>query len=147
MPSFRDLSEVAAHLTHRELPFAWYVMGPEDHAIEFQVAPGDCVTATDYFVEHPLALEDGTPVPVTVKPRRGNSWTSPPANDASGRDEAFDAESLVGLDVDEAAARANGAGWLVRAHEPEAMVTADLNFNRLNLRYGDDRLVESVSRG
>lgn len=56
MPSFRDLSEVAAHLTHLELPFAWYVMGPDDHAIEFEVAPRDCVTATDYFVEHPLTL-------------------------------------------------------------------------------------------
>lgn len=147
MPSFRDLGEVAAHLTHLELPFAWYVMGPNDHAIEFEVAPRDCVTATDYFVEHPLALADGTPVPVTVKPRRGYSWTSPPANDASARDGGFDDESLVGLNVDEAAARANGAGWLVRAHEPEAIVTADLNFNRLNLCYGHDRVVKSVSRG
>ena len=147
MSSFRDLSEVAAHLSDLELPFAWYVMGPNNRAIEFEVAPRDCVTATDYFVEHPLALADGTPVPVSVKPRRGNSWTSPPANDASGRDEAFDVESLVGLDVDEAAARANGAGWLVRAHEPEAMVTADLKLNRVNLCYGDDRVVESVSRG
>ncbi|MGF9761128.1 hypothetical protein AAII07_38665 [Microvirga sp. 0TCS3.31] len=147
MPSFRDLSEVAAHLTHLELPFVWYVMGPDEHAMEFEVAPRDCVTATDYFVEHPLVLADGTPVPVIVKPRRGNSWTSPPAEDASARDEEFDDESLVGLDVDEAAARANGAGWLVRAHEPEAMVTADLDFNRLNLCFGDDRVVESVSRG
>lgn len=147
MPSFRDLSDVAAHLTHLDLPFAWYVMGPDDHAIKFEVAPRDCVTATDYFVEHPLALADGTPVPVTVKPRRGNAWTSPPAKDASARDEEFDDESLLGLNVDEAAARANAAGWLVRAHEPEAMVTADLDFNRLNLCYGDDRVVESVSRG
>lgn len=147
MTSFRDLSEVAAHLTHLDLPFAWYVMGPGDHAIEFEVAPRDCVTATDYFVEHPLALADGTPVPVNVKPRRGDSWTSPPTRDASGRDEDFDEESLLGLDVNEAAARANAAGWLVRAHEPEAMVTADLNFNRLNLCYGYDRVVESVSRG
>lgn len=94
-----------------------------------------------------MALADGTPVPVIVTPRRGNSWTSPPAKDASGRDEEFDDASLVGLDVDEAATRANAAGWLVRAHEPEAMVTADLSFNRLNLCYGDDRVVGSVSRG
>lgn len=147
MPSFRDLSEVAAHLSHLDLPFAWYAMGPDDHSIAFEVAPRDCVTAIDYFVEHPLALGDGTPVAVLVRPRRGNSWTSSPAKDASGPDKEFDGESLVGLDVDEAIARANGAGWLVRAHEPEAMVTADLNFNRLNLCYGDGRVVESVSRG
>ena len=123
-------------------------MGPGDHAIEFEVAPQDCVTATAYFAQHPLALEDGTHVPVIVKPRRGSSWTSRPAEDASGLDETLDDESLVGLDVDEAAARANGAGWLVRAHELEAMVTADLNFNRLNLCCdGDDRVVVSVSRG
>lgn len=39
MPTFRDLSEVAAHLRGRDLPFAWYVMGPDDRAIKFEVAP------------------------------------------------------------------------------------------------------------
>lgn len=139
-----DLNQVAAHLVNRELPFAWYAMGPNDHAIEFEVAPRDCVTATNYFVEHSLVLEDGTPVPVIVKPRRGESWTTPPAQAVSGRDDQFDYERLVGLDVGEAATQASSAGWFVRAHEPEAMATADLNPGRLNLCYGDDRVVESV---
>lgn len=147
MPSFRDLGAVAAHLSAQELPFAWYGMGPEGHAIEFEVAPRDCVAATAYFASHPLALADGTTVPVLVKPRRGDSWTSPAAGNASGRCEAFDDEGLLGLDVDEATARANEAGWLVRAHEPEAIVTADHNPGRLNLCFGDERTVENVSRG
>lgn len=58
-----------------------------------------------------------------------------------------DFERLVGLQVDEAATRANEAGWTVRAHEREAVVTADLNPGRLNLCYGDDRVVESVHPG
>lgn len=147
MPSFRDLSDAAAHLSGQKLPFAWYVMGAGGHGIEFEVAPRDCRLATDYLAEHPLALVDGTPVPVLVKPRRGESWTSPPESQGNGRDEEFEDNSLVGLDVDEAAARANRAGWFVRAHESEAMATADLNFGRMNLCYGDDRVVQSVSRG
>lgn len=147
MPTFRDLSEVAAHLSGRELPFAWYVMGPEDRAIKFEVAPRDMTAATDYFARHPLALSDGTPVTVLVEPRRGESWNTQPQLGLSGRDDQFDYEQVVGLDVDEAATQASAAGWFVRAHEPEAMVTADFNPSRLNLCYGDDRVVESVHVG
>ena len=147
MPSFRDLSEVAAHLSRRELPFAWYAMGPDGENMTFEVAPRDCAAATDYFAKHPLVLADGTQVPVVVTPRRGESWVSPPAEGVSGRQDEFAHESLVGLHVDDAARRANLAGWRVRAHEGEAVVTADYNPGRLNLCYGDDRVVESVSRG
>lgn len=146
MPSFRDLGEVAGNLSDRDLPFAWYVMGPEDRVIKCEVAPRDMAAATDYFAQHPLALSDGTPVTVLVAPRRGESWTTQPTQGASGRDDRFDYEQLVGLDVDDAATRASSAGWFVRAHEPEAMVTADFNPGRLNLCYGDDR-VESVHVG
>lgn len=147
MPSFRDLSEVAAHLSGRDLPFTWYVMGPEDRAIKFEVAPRDMVAANDYFAQHPLALSDGTPVTVFVEPRSGESWTTPPAQGVSGRDDQFPYERLVGLDVGEAATQASSAGWVVRAHEPEAMATADFNPGRLNLCYGDDHVVESVHVG
>jgi hypothetical protein len=44
MPSFRDLSEVAAHLRGQDLPFTWYVMGPEGRAIKFEVASRDETT-------------------------------------------------------------------------------------------------------
>jgi hypothetical protein len=140
MSSFRDLSEVAAHLRGQDLPFAWYVMGQEDRAIKFEVAPRDVATATDYFAQHPVALSDGTPVTVLVEPRRGESWTIQPPQGVSGRDDRFDYEQLVGLDVDEATTQASSAGWFVRAHEPEAMATADFNPGRLNLCYGDDRV-------
>jgi hypothetical protein len=147
MPSFRDLSEVAAHLSARDLPFAWYVMGQEGRAITFEVAPRDMTAATDYFAQHPLALPDGTPVTVLVEPRRGESWSTQPPKGVSSRDDEFDYEQLVGLDVDEAATRASAAGWFVRGHEPEAMSTAEFNAGRLNLCYGDDRVVESVHVG
>lgn len=103
--------------------------------------------ATDYFAQHPLTLSDGTPVTILVAPRRGESWTTQPPPGVSGRDDRFDYEQLVGLDVNDAATRASSAGWFVRAHEPEATVTADFNPGRLNLRYGDDRPVESVHVG
>lgn len=147
MPSFRDLSEVAAHLSDSDLPFVWYVMGPDDRAIKFEVAPRDVAVATNYFDEHPLALSDGTPVKVFVAARRGESWSTPPAEGFSRPDDQFDYERLVGLDVGEAAERASSAGWLVRAHEAEAMATADFNPGRLNLCYGDDRVVDSVHVG
>ena len=147
MSSFRDLSEVAEHLNGRELPFTWYAMGPEGQAIVFDVAARDCARAADYFAEHPLALGDMTPVPVLVRPRRGESWTLPPEKTVGGLVDEFDHQSLVGLNVDVAAARASGAGWFVRAHESQAMLTADFNSGRLNLCYGDDRAVESVYVG
>ncbi len=147
MTSFRDLGEAAAHLSTRELPFVWYAMGPLRESITFEVAPQDGTAATDYFAKHPLVLADGAQVPVVVTPRRGESWVSPPADEVVGRRDEFDYERLVGLGVDDAARQANLSGWSVRAHEREAAVTADHNPGRLNLCYGDDRVVESVSRG
>ncbi len=113
----------------------------------FDVAGRDCAKAAAYFAEHPLALGDRTPVPVLVKPRRGESWATPPAKGVSRPDDQFDYERLVGLDVGEAATQASSAGWFVRAHEAEAMATADFNPRRLNLCYGDDQVVDSVHVG
>lgn len=79
--------------------------------------------------------------------RRGRSWVSPPDQDVDSPTDAFDAGALVGLDVTEATQLANAAGWLVRAHEAEAIITADYTPSRLNLRYGDDEEVLSVGRG
>ena len=147
VPSFRDLSEMVADLSCRDLPFTWYAMGPVGNAVEFDVATRDCPIASAYFVEHPQALADGTPVPVVVRPRRGDSWVSPPSTEVAETSNVLDHASLVGRDVDEAAQQANAAGWLVRALEPEAVVTADYNPGRLNLCYGDNRVVESVHQG
>jgi hypothetical protein len=147
MPSFRDLADVTTYLTDLDLPFTWYVMGPDRGTISVEVAPQDHDTALSYFSQHPLTLEDHTPVPVSVVTRRGRSWVSPPDQDVDGPTDAFDAGALVGLDVTEATQLANAAGWLVYAHETEAIITADYNPSRLNLRYGDDEKVLSVGRG
>lgn len=147
MSTFRDVSDVVAHLSRHRLPFAWYTMWPDGRGIQVEVAPRDCVVAIEYFADHRLALANGTFVQVHLKPRRGESWGSLPDEGTARRDNEFDFERLVGLDVNEAAARANAAGWIVRAHEREAVVTADFNPGRLNLRYGDDRVVESVHKG
>lgn len=147
MPSFRDLNTVAAYLTTLDLPFTWYTMGPEHGAIAFEVARQDCDTAVRYFSQHPLTLDDQTPVAHSVRPRRGRSWTSPPNEGVDRPADAFDEGALSGLDVAEAAHLANAAGWLVRAHQAEAIITADFNPNRLNLLYGDDNAVVSVGKG
>ena len=147
MPSFRDLGEVTAYLSSRDLPFAWYVMGPDDRAFTVEVSPRDVAVATGYFDEHALALSDGTPIKVLVASRRGESWTAPSVRPGSRPDDHFDYERLVGSDVSEAAALASSAGWFVRAHEAEAMVTADFHPGRLNLCYDDDRVVTSVRAG
>lgn len=122
-------------------------MGPHDRAIKFEVAPQDMAAATEYFALHPLTLSDGTPVTVLVEPRRGESWTTKPGPRVSELDDQFDYAQLVGLDVDEATSQASSAGWFVRAHEPEAMLSADFNPGRLNLCYVDDRVVDSVHVG
>lgn len=147
MSAFREVNDVVAHLSRQRLPFAWYAMWPEGRSIQVEAAPRDCAAAIEYFADHRLVLANGALVRVHVTPRRGASSVSPPAGGSAGPDDEFDLDGLVGLDVNEATARANAAGWIVRAHEREALVTADFNPGRVNLVYGDDRVVESVSKG
>jgi len=61
--------------------------------------------------------------------------------------EPIDPADLLGLDVHEAAARANGLGWLVRALEPDAAMTLDYRPGRINLVYDTDDKVIHVSVG
>ena len=56
-------------------------------------------------------------------------------------------EGLIGLDVNEAALRANGGGWLVRAFEPQAALTMDMRRNRANLEFSESGEVISVHVG
>lgn len=53
MPSFRDLADVTTYLTDLDLPFTWYVMGPDRGTICVEVAPQDHHTALSYFSQHP----------------------------------------------------------------------------------------------
>lgn len=97
MPSFRDLSEIVEDLSCRELPFTWYAMGPVGNAVEFDVATRDFTVASAYFVKHPQALVDGTPVPVLVRPRRGESWVSPPSSGVVEPSNVLDHATLSGV--------------------------------------------------
>ena len=47
----------------------------------------------------------------------------------------------------EAARIANSRGWLVRAYEPQAWLTADMRENRMNLCYSTERVVTFASLG
>lgn len=147
MSSFKDLNEVGPVLSRQDLPFVWYGIGSLGDSLGVEVAPPDVAAAEEYFAEHPVRLADGTEVAVRVTPRRGASWGSLPSTQAARPSETFEGESLLGIEVHEAARQANAAGWIVRAYEREALVTADYNPRRLNLRYGDDLRVDSVHRG
>jgi hypothetical protein len=147
MPSFSDLSEIGQDLSRRDLPFVWYAFVPDGDTLGVEVAPGDVEAAETYFAKHSLRLADGTDVPVRVTPRRGASWMSLPGSHIAQPSETFEDGSLLGIEVHEAARRVNAAGWIVRAYEHEALLTADFNPRRLNLRYDDDLRVDSIHHG
>ena len=126
------------------LPFAIYELGPSEGRVELAVSRLDRGAALDFFVEHPLTLPDGTPIPVDVRVLAGSSWISEPVRRAAERPDASALDGLVGLDVNEAALRANAGGWLVRAYEPQAVLTADRRWNRANLEFAESGEVIAV---
>jgi hypothetical protein len=75
------------------------------------------------------------------------SWISEPIGGVGDRPDERAVEDLVGLDVNEAARRANAGSWIVRAHQPQAVLTADLRFNRVNLCFAESGEVTSVRVG
>ena len=129
------------------LPFDAYQIGPGEGRVEVAVSKLDRRAALDYFSEHPPTQPDGTSIPVDLRVRAGSSWTSEPVRGASQQPDASALEGLVGLDVNEAALRANAGGWVVRAYEPEAPLTADMRRNRANLEFGESGVVVSVHVG
>ncbi len=152
MTASADADAAVEHLVALDdrglLPFAWYQFGPREGRVEVVVPASDRQVALDYFAAHPLRpAPDSEPVPVEVAVRAGASWGSEPGGGAREHPDPDALVGLVGLDVDEAASRATAGGWLVRAHEPEALLTVELRRNRVNLQYAEDRTVVSVQVG
>jgi len=151
MTGLPDADAAVAHLVELDeqglLPFAWFQIGPRDGRVEVVVPGSDRQAAVDFFAGHPLLTPGAAPIPVDVRVRAGASWGSEPEGGAPEPPDPDALAGLVGLDVDEAALRANAGGWVVRAHEPEALLTADLRTNRVNLLYAADRTVASVRVG
>jgi hypothetical protein len=151
MAAFADADEAVDHLVELDgrglLPFTWYQIGPRGGRVDVAVPGSEERAALDYFAQHPLSLPDAARIEVDVRVLAGASWGSEPVRGpAQGPDPAALA-GLVGLDVNEAALRANAAGWVVRAHEPEAALTAEMRADRVNLSFSDGGRVVSVRVG
>ena len=143
----QNVADAAEALAARSLPFRVYALGAEGDRIELHVAPSEVASVVAHFRAHPILLADGTAVPVDVLGRAGDSWISEPCGGPAYAPERLLLEEFVGLDVREAAHRANQAGWLVRAYGPEAALTADYRENRLNLCYSSAGLVTHADTG
>jgi hypothetical protein len=56
-------------------------------------------------------------------------------------------DGLLGADVNTATARANAGGWIVRAYQEAAILTADYRPNRVNLLVDDHGRVTRAGVG
>ncbi len=141
-----EIAEVVPRWLDETLEHDFYEAGPEDGRLVLHVAHDDVAAVQALADAHPPVLPDGTRVPVTVFGRAGDSWLSAPEGGPAHEPVWVPHEDLLGLDVHEAARLATAAGWLVRAYEPEAILTADMRWNRLDLGYDADGKVVRVSR-
>ncbi len=144
------MNEAVRQLAEGPLPFHCYGIGPlGPRRIHVEVPHDDVAAVVTHFETHPVTLSGTTLIQVDVVGRAANSWLSQPtrAGDASDALDPLPLTDLIGLGVREAARRANEAGWLVRAFEPEAALTADSRQNRMNLCYSADQLVTRAFTG
>ena len=123
-----------------DLPFEVYQLGEDEGRIELMVPHADVAAVVTHFDEHPVTLTDGTVVPVDVSGLAGGGFVTEPA-DPTHTPKPLEPSKFLGLEVHEAARRATDAGWLVRAYEPEAALTADYRTNRMNLCYSTAGIV------
>lgn len=130
-----------------EAPFEVYEAQVKAERMTIWVAHPKVPVAEAYFAQHPLVLADGTLVSVEVHGRYGDNWFVEPEGGPAFHPTPVPEADLLGVQVREAARRANAAGWLVRAYEPEAILTLDHVFCRINLCYSADRRVTQVHVG
>jgi hypothetical protein len=151
MSAFADANAAVEHLVELErrgrLPFTCYQIGPRDGRVDVAVPRSDRQTALEYFAAHPLPRTGAEPIRVDVRVLAGAAWGSEPVRGAAQRPDPAALDDLVGLDVNEAALRANAGGWVVRAYEPEAVLTADMRMNRVNLQFSEVGRVVAVRVG
>ena len=151
MATVADADAAVEHLVELDrrglLPFEWYQIGPRRERVEIVVPASHQQATRDFFAEHVLRRPDGTPVPIEVSVRAGESWVVEPESGAADHPDRDVLTGLLGLGVHEAASRASARGWVVRAHESEALLTAELRPNRVNLQYSEAGRVVSVRVG
>ena len=151
MATFADADAAVDHLVELEargrLPFVFYQVGPRDGTVDVAVPAYEQQAALDYFASHPLLGSGASAFRVQVRVVAGDSWSSEPIDGTRPHPDPASLEGLVGLDVNDAALRANAGGWVVRAHEPEAILTAEMRADRANLRFSDEGRVLSVRVG
>ena len=151
MATFADADAAVEHLAELEeggrLPFTCYRIGHREGRLDVAVPDHDRRVALDYFAANTLTRSGGGLIPVDVRVSAGASWSSEPVRGASPRPDPAALDGLVGLDVTEAALRANAGGWVVRACEPEASLTAEMRMDRVNLRFSEVGTVVSVRVG
>jgi hypothetical protein len=129
-----------------DLPFQLAQASLENDHVELHVASNEIEEAIAYFDEHPFTLANGTSMAVKVLGLAGG-WISDPPAQWGGAPGPLSLDELVGLDVREAARRANECGWRVRTYEPEAPLTADNQPDRVNLCYSTDDVVTHADFG
>src|SRR3954451_21660953 len=119
----RDIIEVVRGLDSPPLPFDPALIEPEDDRIVLHVGSSEVTAVVAYFDEHPIVLADGTREPVEVHGGAGGG-VSEPRGGGTDAPAPMPLEDLIGLHARDAARRANKGGWLVRAYEPGAPITA-----------------------
>lgn len=148
-----DLEEAAGRVArHLRLPFQVYSVGAQERSLHVEVPADEVPAAVAWFDAHAVELADGTHASVRVEGRQAGGWVTfpvPRSDPHRAAPEQADepVERYVGLPVEEAAALANAAGWLVRAYEPHAVLTLDRRMNRMNLRYGADGIETAAHIG
>jgi hypothetical protein len=129
------------------LPFAFYEHLSREGRVEIAVSRLERRAAIDFLAEHPVSQPDGSAIPVDIRVMAGSCWISEPVRGRGEQADVSALEGLIGLDVNEAALRANAGGWLVRAFEPQAALTLDMRRNRANLEFSESGEVISVHAG
>lgn len=142
----RDFYKALEGLDGLDLPFTLAEAGQEDDHVAVRVASNEVEQVVAYFEEHPFTLANGTTMPVKVTGLAGG-WISEPAESWAGEPDPVAMDQLLGSDVREGARRANENGWIVRAYEPGAPLTADNRANRLNLCYSNEDIVTDAYVG
>ena len=129
------------------LAFTLYEIGPGEDQINVATDRLSRAEAVRFFAQADLRWPDGTEMRTNIRVRAGASWVSVPVRDTGEPPDPAALDGLIGLDINEAALRANAGHWLVRAYEREAVLTADRRMNRANLLYAESGAVLNVQIG
>jgi len=152
--SERELQSVVQRLVDawNMLPFTMTTLGALSDAsgVQVGVAEPEVGAAQAYFSEHPLRLETGDSVHVTLEPTGYPPVIAFPLQPGTAAELSTHAiDRFVGLGVNEATVQALEDGWLVRSftREPGVAVTLDMRADRLNLCHDKQGIVKEAHVG